>query len=110
MEARAVVKYVRTAPRKVRLVADIVRGKKVEDALHLLSFTPKAGAKIVTKVIKSAVANAVQKKAIDVDTLFVKSILIDGGPSLKRIRPRPMGRANKILKRTSHITVILEES
>jgi large subunit ribosomal protein L22 len=109
MEARAVAKYVRTAPRKVRLVADIVRGKKVEDALHLLSFTPKAGAKLVSKVIKSAVANAVQKKGIDVDTLLVKSILIDGGPSLKRIRPRPMGRANRVLKRTSHITVVLEE-
>jgi large subunit ribosomal protein L22 len=109
MEARAVAKYVRTAPRKVRLVADIVRGKKVEDALHLLSFTPKAGAKLVSKVIKSAVANAVQKKGIDVDTLLVKSIFIDGGPSLKRIRPRPMGRANRVLKRTSHITVVLEE-
>lgn len=110
MEARAVAKYVRTTPRKVRLVADIVRGKKVGDALHVLSFTPKAGAKLVSKVIKSAVANAVQKKGIDVDTLFIKSILIDGGPSLKRIRPRPMGRANRVLKRTSHITVVLEES
>jgi large subunit ribosomal protein L22 len=110
MEARAVAKYIRTTPRKVRLVADIIRGKKVEDALHTLAFTPKAGAKVVTKVIKSAVANAVQKKGIDVDTLFVKKILIDGGPSLKRIRPRPMGRANRVLKRTSHITVILEES
>jgi large subunit ribosomal protein L22 len=110
LEARAVAKYVRTAPRKVRLVADIVRGKKVEEALHILAFTPKSGAKVVTKVIKSAVANAVQKKGIDVDTLFVKRIMVDGGPSLKRIRPRPMGRANRILKRTSHITVVLEES
>ena len=110
MEARAVTKYVRTSPRKVRLVADLIRGKKVEEALNVLAFTPKVGAKLITKVIKSAVANAEQKKGIDVDTLFVKRILIDGGPSLKRIRPRPMGRANPVLKRTSHITVILEET
>ena len=110
MEARAVTKYVRTSPRKVRLVADLIRGKKVEEALNVLAFTPKVGAKLITKVIKSAVANAEQKKGIDVDTLFVKRILIDGGPSLKRIRPRPMGRANPVLKRTSHITVVLEET
>lgn len=110
MEVRAVAKYVRCAPRKIRLVADMIRGKKVEEALNCLAFTQKEGAELLSKVIKSAVANATQKKGIDIDTLLVKSVFVDGGPSLKRIRPRPMGRANRILKRTGHITVILEEA
>ena len=110
MEARAIAKYLRISPRKVRLNADLVRGKRVEDALNLLTHTPKAGAKVVSKVVQSALANAGQDKSIDVDTLFVKSIFVNQGPTLKRFRPKPMGRAGRIRKRTCHITVILSEA
>jgi large subunit ribosomal protein L22 len=110
MEARAVAKYLRISPRKVRLNADLIRGKRVEDALNLLSHTPKAGAKVVSKVVQSALANAGQDKSIDVDTLFVKTIFVNQGPTLKRFRPKPMGRAGRIRKRTCHITVVLSEA
>jgi large subunit ribosomal protein L22 len=109
MEAKAVARNIRISPQKARLVADVVRGQDVEKALNTLRFMPKKGARILRKVIESAVANASQNQAIDVDTLFVKTIFVDGGPMLKRIRPRAMGRANRILKRTSHITVVLDE-
>jgi large subunit ribosomal protein L22 len=109
MEAKAIARYIRISPQKARLVADIVRGRNVEDAINTLSFMPKKGARILRKVVESAVANASQNEAIDVDTLYVKKIFIDGGPMLKRMRPRAMGRANQILKRTSHITVVLDE-
>ena len=109
MEAKAVVKNIRISPQKARLVADMIRGKQVDTALNTLRFTPKKGARILRKVVESAVANASQNEAIDVDTLFVKKIFIDGGPMLKRIRPRAMGRASRILKRSSHITVVLDE-
>ncbi len=109
MEAKAVVKNIRISPQKARLVADMIRGKQVDTALNTLKFTPKKGARILRKVVESAVANASQNEAIDVDTLFVKKIFIDGGPMLKRIRPRAMGRASRILKRSSHITVVLDE-
>ena len=109
MEARAESKYLRISPRKVRLNADLVRGKRVEDALNLLTHTPKAGAKVVSKVVQSALANAGQDKSIDVDTLFVKTIFVNQGPTLKRFRPKPMGRAGRIRKRTCHITVVLSE-
>ena len=110
MEARAVAKYLRISPRKVRLNADLIRGKRVEDALNLLTHTPKAGAKVVSKVVQSALANAGQDKSIDVDTLFVKTIFVNQGPTLKRFRPKPMGRAGRIRKRTCHITVVLSEA
>ena len=110
MEARAVAKYLRISPRKVRLNAYLIRGKRVEDALNLLTLTPKAGAKVVSKVVQSALANAGQDKSIDVDTLFVKSIFVNQGPTLKRLRPKPMGRAGRIRKRTCHITVVLSEA
>jgi large subunit ribosomal protein L22 len=112
MESRAVARTIRIAPRKVRLVVDLVRGKKVEQALNILQFTQKRGAKIVSELIRSAVANADVKGKIDVDTLFVKKITItvDAGSTLKRFRPMPMGRAGKVRKRTSHITVVLEEA
>jgi large subunit ribosomal protein L22 len=110
MEARAVGKYIRISPQKARLVADVVRGMGVDQALTTLRFTPKKGAGILRKVIESALANATQDDKIDVDNLYVKKIFIDGGPSLKRIRPRAMGRATGIIKRTSHITVVLDES
>ncbi|MCJ7601856.1 MAG: 50S ribosomal protein L22 [Desulfobulbaceae bacterium] len=109
MEAKAVLKNIRISPQKARLVADMIRGKQVDNALNTLKFTPKKGARIIRKVVESAVANASQNEAIDVDTLFVKKIFIDGGPTLKRIRPRAMGRASRILKRSSHITVVLDE-
>jgi len=110
MESSAMARAVRIAPRKVRLVVDLVRGKKVEQALRTLQFTQKRGAKVVSDLIRSAVANADQKGKIDVDTLFVKRIFVDGGVTLKRFRPMPMGRAGKIRKRTSHITVVLDEA
>jgi len=109
MEAKAVARNIRISPQKARLVADLVRGKDVETAINTLRFMPKKGARIIRKLVESALANAGQNQAIDVDTLYVKTIFVDGGPSLKRIQPRSMGRANRILKRSSHITVVLEE-
>ena len=110
METKAVGKYIRISPQKARLVADTVRGMNADQAITSLKFMPKKGAKILRKVIESAVANATQDDQVDVDNLFIKKITIDGGPSLKRIRPRAMGRATRIIKRTSHITVILDEA
>lgn len=109
MESRAVLQYLRMSPQKVRLVADLVRGKKVDEALSILQFTPKAAALPVSKVIKSAVANAQHGGKIDVDTLYVKTIMVDPGPTMKRFMPRAMGRVNRIIRRSSHVTVVLEE-
>ncbi len=109
MEVRAVGKYLRVSPYKVRLIADMVRGKKVEDALTILKFLPKKSGRLINKTLRSAVANAENTQAIDVDTLVIKTILVDEGPKLKRWRPRAMGRATRILKRTSHITMVLAE-
>ena len=110
METVAVAKYIRISPMKVRLVADLIRGKKVEDALNILAFTPKSSAPVLTKVLNSAIANAGQKKGVDVDTLIVKKISVDEGPTLKRFRARAMGRGTRILKRSSHIKIIVEEN
>jgi large subunit ribosomal protein L22 len=109
MEVRARLRFVRIAPRKARLVADLVRGKGSEEALNILAFTKKAAAKIVAKVLKSAIANATQKKTIDIDHLYVKRITVDQGPTMKRYQPRALGRATMIRKRTSHITIVLDE-
>ena len=109
MEVRAVGKYLRISPYKARLVADMVRGKPVDEALTVLKFTVKKGSRLINKTLRSAVANAENTHMIDVDNLFVKTILIDDGPRLKRFRPRAMGRATSILKRMSHITVVLAE-
>jgi len=109
MEVTAKARYIRVSPRKARLVTDLVRGKKVGEALSVLAFTHKAFAKTLTKLIHSAVANAQQNKQMDVDTLMVKRISVDGGPTLKRFMPRAQGRATMIRKRTSHITVVLDE-
>ena len=109
MEAKAHARQIRISPQKARLVADLVRGKNVETAINTLRFMPKKGARILRKVIESAVANASQNEAIDVDTLYIKQLFVDGGPMLKRIMPRAQGRANRILKRSSHITVVLDE-
>jgi large subunit ribosomal protein L22 len=109
MEAKAVVKYVRISPQKASLVVDMIRGKKVEDAVTVLDFTQKKAAHIVRKVLKSAVSNAIQNPNIDENILYVKEIFVGSGPTLKRWRARAQGRASAIKKKTSHITVILDE-
>ncbi len=109
MESRAVARYVRISPLKARMVTRAVSGKKVNDALNILKFVPKKSARLVNKVIYSAMANAAQNPKIDVDTLYIKRIFVDDGPRLKRWRPRSKGMANRILKRMSHITVVLDE-
>jgi len=109
VEAKAVAKYVRIAPRKVRVVMDLIRGKSVAEAFAILKFTPKAGAEVLEKVLKSAVANAENNFDMDTDLLYVKTAFVDEGPTLKRIHPRSRGQAFKILKRTSHVTVIVDE-
>jgi large subunit ribosomal protein L22 len=110
MEKKAVARYIRISPQKARLVADVVRGMDVDSAITTLKFMPKKSAHILRKVIESAVANAIQTETVDADTLYIKTIMIDGGPMLKRFRPRAMGRATRILKRTSHITVVVDEA
>ena len=105
---KAVAKFVRIAPRKARLVADEVRGKSYPEAASLLRFTNKRAAKIVGDVLNSAAANAEHNSDADTDELRVKTIKVDEGPTIKRYRPRAMGRATMIRKRTSHITVELE--
>jgi len=109
MEFRAVTKYARISPSKVRLLVDAVKGKPVETALNTLKFMPVKAAGIVEKTLRSAVANADQNTDIDVDNLVVSNILADQGPTLKRFRARARGRGARILKKTSHITVILAE-
>ena len=108
-EAKAVARYIRISPIKARWVADLIRGKSVNDAFAILAFTNKKAARIIEKVLKSAVANAAQRGDIDVDNLYIKTITVDQGPMLKRIRPMARGRAGLIRKRTSHITIIVEE-
>lgn len=108
METKAQAKYVRIGAQKVQVLIPAVKGKKVEEAIALLGFIPRKGARILNRVLHSAVANAGQNK-VDIDTLVVKKIMVDQGPMLKRFMPRAMGRATPILKRTSHITVILDE-
>lgn len=109
MEAKAVGRNIRISPQKARQITEMVRGNNAETAVNTLRFLPNKGARILRKIIESAIANASQDESIDVDTLYVKRIFVDGGPMLKRIRPRAMGRATRILKRSSHITVILDE-
>lgn len=109
MESRAVLRNVRVSPRKARLVADMIRGKDVASAIKFLGFTNKKTAPMVAKIVNSAVANAEQAGVNDPDKLYVKTIFVDEGQTMKRFMPRAMGRATKILKRSSHITVVLAE-
>ena len=109
MESKAVAKYVRIAPRKVRVVMDLIRGKNVAEAFAILKFTPKAGAVVVEKVLRSAVANAENNYDMDVDKLVIKTAFADDGPTMKRIHPRSRGQAFSIFKRTSHVTVVVAE-
>jgi large subunit ribosomal protein L22 len=110
MESIARARYIRISPRKARLVADMIRGKPAEAASKILLFTPKSAARVLKKVLGAAIANAEHKGDIDVDTLYVKKIFVDQGPTWKRYRPRAMGRATLIRKRTSHITIVLDEA
>lgn len=109
METRAITRFVRFSPRKVRLVVDQIRGKGVEEALSILKFTPKRSAAIVTKTLRAAVASAEGTQSVDVDKLYVKRVMVDGGGMWKRFMPRAMGRATRIRKRLSHITIVLDE-
>jgi len=109
MEAKATLKFARLSPQKTRLVVDMIRGKGVQDALNILKFSQKKSSDIVSKLLSSAVANAEQGGVADVDRLFVKAITVDQGPALRRFMPRAQGRATRIRKPTSHITVVLGE-
>lgn len=109
MQSKAVAKTVRIAPRKVRLILDLVRGKEVGEAISILKLTNKRSSPVVEKLVKSAVANAEHNYDMDIDNLYISEIYADEGPTLKRFRPRAQGRATKINKRTSHITVVVEE-
>jgi len=109
MEAKAVAKYIRMSPQKARLVADLIRGKGIHDAQKVLLFTRKYAAGVIGKVLNSAISNAKQNPSIDDSILYVKTVLIDQGPSLKRWRARAQGRAASIKKRMSHITIVLDE-
>ena len=109
METRASTRFVRISPQKARLIVDMIRGRKVEEALSVLEFTPKKAARIVAKTLRSAVANAEDTKNVDVDELIVTRCWVDEGPTLKRMLPRAQGRATRINKRSSHITVIVDE-
>ncbi len=104
-EVKAVHRYARSSAQKTRLVADQVRGMPVQKALDLLKFSPRKAAVLIRKVVMSAVANAVNNENLDADSLVISRIMVDEGPSLKRIMPRAKGRADRIVKRTSHITV-----
>lgn len=101
----AVHKYAKISPFKVRLIADLIRMKPVEEAVNLLNFSNKKAAVLVKKVLNSAISNAEHNNGLDIDELIVKQVFVDEGSTMKRIRPRAKGRANRILKRSSHITV-----
>jgi large subunit ribosomal protein L22 len=107
IEAKAIHRYARVAPRKARRVLDLIRGKHVEEALNILKFLPQHASLLIGKVVRSAVANAEQKKAGDIDTLVIAKATVDQGPAFKRVKAGPMGRGMKRKKMTSHITVVL---
>jgi len=110
MDVRAQLKHARISPQKARLVADMVRGRNVNDAINILAFTRKKAAEMMSKLLKSAIANAEENhKVVDVDDLFVKAITVDKGVTMKRFMPRARGSASPIKKRTSHITIVLNE-
>ena len=109
METRATARYVRISPRKARLVVDLIRGRDLAEARRILDFQTKAAARVVAKVLASAAANAENNNNLSPDTLYVARAYVDEGPTLKRFRPRALGRATRINKRTSHITVVLDE-
>lgn len=105
MEAKAVAKYIRISPRKARLVIDLIRGKSAQEAESILKFTPNRGAESIAKVLHSAIANAEHNLNLSKEDLIITQAFVDEGPSLKRFKPRAMGRADRMVHRTSHITV-----
>jgi large subunit ribosomal protein L22 len=109
MQAKAVLRTVRIAPRKVRLVVDLIRGKQVGEAIAILRHTPKTASPVVEKLLKSAIANAEHNYDMDVNNLYIEKVFVDEGATLKRFRPRAQGRASAINKRTSHITIVVSE-
>ena len=109
LEARAVLKYARISSRKVKIVADLIRGKKVDEALAIVKFTPKASSDIIEKLLKSAIANAENNHGMNRGNLIVSEIYANQGPTLKRIRPAAKGSAVRIRKRTCHITIVVKE-
>lgn len=109
MESKAKVKYVRVGPRKIRRIVKHLIGKTAEEALVILKFLPHHSTHMVEKLLKSALANAEQKKNPDPESMIVKTILVNEGPTMKRLRPRAMGRANIVKKRSSHITLLLSD-
>lgn len=109
MEVRASVKFVKVGDQKARIVANMVRGKSVNEAIRMLSFDNKKPSMIIKKLVESAVANADQKEVIDVDNLYIKEIMVDKGPFSKRYQPRAQGRAFVIKKKSSHISLVLDE-
>lgn len=111
MEARAVNKYVGTSPRKMRIVIDLIRGKSVGEAMNILHFQPKHAAKSAEQVLRSAVSNFQNKDAnagVSADELYVKEVYVNGGPQMKRILPAPMGRAYRLIKRSHHLTIVVD--
>jgi large subunit ribosomal protein L22 len=109
MEVKAVTKYVRISPQKVRKLVDAIKGQPVESGLNMLKYMPQKAAGLVEKTVRSAAANADNNHGIDVDSLVIQNLIVDQGPSLKRFRARARGRGARILKRSSHITVVLAE-
>ncbi|MBR2567494.1 MAG: 50S ribosomal protein L22 [Paenibacillus sp.] len=109
MEAKAHAKFIRIAPRKVQLVVDLIRGKQVGEAVAILRHTPKSASPIVEKLLNSAIANAEHNYSMDVNNLVISQVYVNQGPTMKRFRPRAMGRASRINKRTSHITLVVSE-
>ena len=105
MEAKAVERYLRMSPRKIRYVADMIKSRSIEDAIDILSLTPKAAAIVVKKAIQSAVANATENHKMKEEDLFISRILVNEGPTLKRFKPRARGRATRIRKRTAHLSI-----
>lgn len=109
MEAKAIAKFIRLSPRKARMVVDLIRGKKLEEALAILRYTPNKATEAVTKVVKSAAANAEHNNEMDKDELIISQVYVDQGPTLKRFMPRAMGRADVMRRKTSHITVVVSD-
>lgn len=109
MEAKAVAKHIRIAPRKIRIVVDLIRGKDAAEALAILKFTPKVGSRVVEKTLRSAMANAEHNNDMNIDNLYVSEIFVYQDATMKRIHPRSRGQAFKILKHSSHLTVVVKE-
>ena len=108
-KAEATLKYARISSRKVKIVADLIRGKKIDEALAIVKYVPKASSEIIEKLLKSAIANAENNNNMDVSKLYIAECYAGSAPTMKRIKPRAQGRAYRILKRNSHITIVLDE-